>query len=158
MGGDPAAPSRVQWRGLCGTLGVCPPSLQVPAGLRHTEHQRGWCGKCRYVQEGQALTKMPLARSLLRRLGLCAFGTPEESRRLLGGGGPTAPISFLKLTVRAMAAGPCAQPYSCHVPGLPARRHPPTQPCTGHICCSSHARAPPPLLSPWKPRGGRVSH
>lgn len=24
--------------------------------------------------------------------------------------------------------------------------------------CASHARAPPPILSPWKPKGGGVSH
>lgn len=52
------------------------------------------------------------------------FGASEEFRRLPGGGGPTAPVSSLKLTARAMTAGPRAQPYSCHVPGLPARRHP----------------------------------
>lgn len=39
-------------------------------------------------------------------------------------------------------------------PGAPCQAPPPTQPCTGHICCSSHARAPPPILSPWKPRRG----
>lgn len=84
------------------------------------------------------------------------LGTPGESRRLLGGGGPTTPISFLKLTVRAMAAGPCAQPYSCHVPGLPARRHPPNP-----VQATSAAAATPELhlLScPHGNQGGGVSH
>lgn len=63
-------------RGPCGAPAPPPtPTLQVPAGPRHTGHPHGWYDKYSYLQEGQAPTEMPWAYSLLRRLKSWVWST-----------------------------------------------------------------------------------
>lgn len=59
---------------------------------------------------------------------------------------------------------PRMPPQGCHVagrappPGAARPSRPPSQPCTGHICCLRHARAPPPSSVPMETMGGLPLH
>lgn len=59
-----------------------------------------------------------------------------------------SPQLLPKADLQVQLQGPCVQPLGLPRPRAPLPGTAPCRPCTGHICCSSHARAPPPGLRP----------